>query len=217
MRFNPKVQPPTFLTSLVKEATWRFPGREPVVYLTFDDGPVPEVTPRVLDILAAEQVKATFFCVGDNVRKYPDLYERLMREGHSTGNHTFNHLQGLKTASPEFFRNIEKAGELIDSDLFRPPHGLMRRSQYKYLSNLYRIIMWDVVSGDYNNSLTPDNVFNNVLHYVRPGSIITFHDSVKAQKNLLPVLPALIRELKQQGYDFNAIPNKKATSKKATA
>jgi len=177
-----------------------------VVFLTFDDGPIPEVTPWVLDLLKKEDIKATFFCVGENVQKYPGIYQQILDEGHSVGNHTFNHLQGIKTNNQDLFSNIEKAANYIHSDLFRPPHGLLKPSQYKYLKKKYRIIMWDLISCDYDKWIKPGEVLKNVTDFVRPGSIITFHDSEKARINLMKALPLSIQWMKEQGYRFEAIP-----------
>jgi peptidoglycan/xylan/chitin deacetylase (PgdA/CDA1 family) len=207
--FDPRVRLPGFITSLYKDAVWRFNETDQVVYLTFDDGPIPEVTPWVLEILQAEDVRATFFCVGENVMKYPEIYRSVLADGHSVGNHTFSHWQGIKHENQAYFSNIEKAGEYIDSDLFRPPHGWMKNSQFRYLKAHYRMIMWDVISCDYNSKNSPETVFRNVTDFVRPGSIITFHDSLKAQKNLTETLPRAIRWMKEQGYRFEAIPYNK--------
>lgn len=210
MRFDPRVRLPGFFTSLYSSAVWRFSETERIVYLTFDDGPIPEVTPWVLDLLREENIRATFFCVGENVMKYPEVYQRVLADGHSVGNHTYNHWQGLKHGNDAFFRNIEKAGEYIHSDLFRPPHGWMKASQYRHLKQKYKIIMWDLITCDYDRRLTSEQVFRNVADYVRPGSIITFHDSIKAQAHLMNVLPRAIRWMKEQGYLFEAIPFKNA-------
>lgn len=207
--FDPRVRLPGFFTSLFKDAIWRLDKSRKVVYLTFDDGPIPGITPWVLELLKKEDIKATFFCVGENVQKYPEIYNQIIEGGHSFGNHTFSHWQGLKNDDQVFFRNIEKAGEYIDSDLFRPPHGWLKLSQYNFLKNKYRIIMWDLISCDYDHSTRPENVLKNVTDFVRPGSIITFHDSIKAQNNLLKALPLSIKWLKEQGYQFEAIPYKK--------
>lgn len=208
-RFNPRVHLPGLFTSLFREAVWRINTAEPVVFLTFDDGPVPEITPWVLDLLQEENMKATFFCVGENVQKHPGVYRRILDEGHSVGNHTFNHVQGFRKTNQEYFANIEKAARLIDSDLFRPPHGRIKATQYHHLKRKFRIVMWDVVSCDYDARLAPEEVFRNIRHFVRPGSIITFHDSVKAERNLKEVLPQAIRWIKEQGYRFEAIPQQK--------
>ena len=202
---DPRVRLPEFVVRLYPEAIWRVPTEQKRVYLTFDDGPIPEVTPWVLKILEEEQVDACFFCVGDNVRKYPDVYQSIIIGGHLTGNHTFHHLQGLKTSTKVFFQDILKTGEFIDSGLFRPPHGLMKTSQCKFISKRFKVVMWDIVSCDYRQSLSPEKVINNVLDNVRPGSIITFHDSVKAWKNLSGALPVVIKKLKEKGYGFGSL------------
>jgi len=209
MRFDPRVRLPGFITSLYKGAVWRFHETEPTVYLTFDDGPIPEMTPWVLDLLRDEEIQGTFFCVGENVMKYPEVYQRILNEGHSVGNHTFSHCQGLKTNDQEYFNDIERAAGYVDSDLFRPPHGWMRFSQYLYLKNQFRIMMWDVISCDYDARMSPEKVFSNITEFVRPGSIITFHDSIKAKRNLTETLLPAIRWMKENGYQFEAIPYNK--------
>jgi len=181
---------------------WRYPAMRKVVYLTFDDGPIPESTPWTLQLLREKGVKATFFCVGDNVRKYPELYQQMLAEGHAVGNHTFNHLNGWKISAPEYLENIAKAGEYTDSQLFRPPYGMIRRSQAKMLRKNYRLIMWDVLSGDYQKNITPGQCFQRVLRGTRPGSIIVFHNHVKSETNMRYALPRVIDELKTQGYEF---------------
>lgn len=203
--FDPRVRLPRFLTALFKEALWRMDEHQKVVYLTFDDGPIPQVTPWVLELLEKENIKATFFCVGENVEKYPMVYQQILQGGHSVGNHTFNHLQGIKNGNKHYFRNIDKASMYIDSNLFRPPHGFMKASQYNYLKTRYRIVMWDLISCDYDQRLKPGKVYRNIVDFVRPGSIITFHDSIKAQANLEEALPLSIRWMKEQGYQFEAL------------
>jgi peptidoglycan/xylan/chitin deacetylase (PgdA/CDA1 family) len=211
-RFDPWVRLPGFITSLYKSAVWRFPEAGRVVYLTFDDGPIPEVTPWVLDLLRKEGIQATFFCVGENVMKYPEVYQQILDDGHSVGNHTFNHWQGLKHTDRDYFSNIEKAGNYIESDLFRPPHGWLKTSQYRFLKKRFRIIMWDLISCDYDSRHQPEKIFRNITEFVRPGSIITFHDSLKAKQNLTGALPQAIRWMKEQGYRFEAIPYEKVRS-----
>lgn len=213
--YDLRVRLPRFFTALFKNAVWRMDEYKRVVYLTFDDGPVPGITPWVLDLLEKEDIKATFFCVGENVMKYPEVYQQILDAGHSVGNHTFNHLKGIKNSDKHYFSNIDKAGNYIDSDLFRPPHGLLKASQYNYLKTRYRIIMWDLISCDYDRSYKPEKVISNVVDYVRSGSIITFHDSEKAKVNIMKALPASIRWMKEQGYRFEAIPYKHTISKKA--
>ncbi|HLN72517.1 MAG: polysaccharide deacetylase family protein [Methylococcaceae bacterium] len=206
--YDLRVRLPRFITALFSNAVWRMQENERVVYLTFDDGPVPGITPWVLGLLEKENIKATFFCVGENVMKYPEVYQLIQKAGHSVGNHTFNHLQGIKQLDQHYFENINLAGSYIDSNLFRPPHGLMKPSQYNYLKTRYRIIMWDLISCDYDRSLKPERVYRNVVDFVRPGSIVTFHDSEKAKINIMEVLPKAILWMKEQGYRFEAIPNK---------
>lgn len=172
------------------------------VYLTFDDGPIPEATPFILDTLAKYGIKATFFMVGDNVRKYPHLYERVVNEGHQVGNHTFNHLGNVRHRLGTYVKNARKANELIHSHLFRPPHGWMRPAAYIWLKHYYTIVMWDVVTRDYSNLLTAEDVFNNVKTYTRNGSIITFHDSLKSIDKLKTALPQSLEWLISQGYEF---------------
>lgn len=200
-------QPPLFYRLLFPEAIWRIKrkGRK-VVFLTFDDGPIPEVTPWVLDLLAREEVKATFFLVGDNVRRHPELLERIKAEGHSWGNHTMHHLQGRITTRRRYLRDVNKAHELIDSPLFRPPHGLLRWGQSRVIRRHFNLVMYDLVTRDYSRKLSPDRVMDNVRRYARNGSIIVFHDSLKAEPNLRQVLPEAISYLRDQGYEFLPIP-----------
>ena len=177
-----------------------------VVYLTFDDGPIPQVTPWVLDVLDKQGIKATFFLVGDNVRKYPELFEEIKRKGHSYGNHTMHHLQGFKVRSITYMRDITEADRLIDSPLFRPPHGLIRWSQARAIKKRYNIVMYDLVTRDYSKRLSHEAVLANVKKYARNGSIIVFHDSLKAEDNLRIALPQAIEWLKSEGYEFLPLP-----------
>ena len=200
-------QPPLLYRLLFPEAVWRIKHRRrKVVYLTFDDGPVPEVTPWVLDMLDKYGIKATFFMVGDNVRKHPELFEEVKRRGHSYGNHTMHHLQGTKESLRTYMRDITEADALIDSVLFRPPHGLMRWSQAAAIKHHYKVVMYDLVTRDYSRRQTPRQVLGNVKRYARNGSIIVFHDSIKAEKNLRATLEEAIVWLKNQGYEFLTLP-----------
>ena len=172
------------------------------VYLTFDDGPIPQSTPFLLETLRKYNVKATFFMVGDNVRKYPYLFRQIIDEGHQLGNHTFNHLGGLKHLTRTYVDNAAKANELIGAHLFRPPHGWMRPSQYYILRKKYQIVMWDLVTRDYSKWLTAADIVENVRRYTRNGSIITFHDSLKSIDKLRTALPESLEWLRSQGYHF---------------
>ena len=175
---------------------------EKAVYLTFDDGPIPEATPFILDTLKVHGVRATFFMVGDNVRKHPELYRRVKEAGHRIGNHTFHHIGGFKHSIQHYNSDAEAANELLHTDLFRPPHGWMRIDQYLWLGRKYKIVMWDLVTRDYSKWMTAEGVLNNVKRYVRNGSIITFHDSLKSIDKLRVALPEAIRWLKAEGYEF---------------
>jgi len=195
-------QPTKWLRWLYPSAIWRMDPKEKAVYLTFDDGPIPESTPWLIETLDKYNVKATFFMVGDNVRKYPELLELIKSHGHRLGNHTFNHIGGLKVWSWQYLWNANKADKLIHSNLFRPPHGWMKPLQYARLRRHYTIIMWDLVTRDYSRLLTADDVFENVKTYTRNGSIITFHDSLKSIDKLKTALPKSIEWLRDNGYEF---------------
>lgn len=195
-------QPPQFIRWLYSRACWRMSASERAVYLTFDDGPIPEVTPWVLEVLDKYHIKATFFMVGDNVRKHSDEFKMVVERGHRIGNHTYNHLQGLGERTDHYIANIEKVEDFLTTNLFRPPHGLMRLSQYRALRERYRIIMWDLVTRDYDSRLTGEQVLGKVKRYVRPGSIITFHDSARSVDNLRYALPRAIEWLLAEEYEF---------------
>lgn len=195
-------QPKFWIRWIYPRATWRMSRKIHAVYLTFDDGPIPESTPFVLQTLAEYGAKATFFMVGDNVRKYPHLYQQIVAAGHQVGNHTFNHWGGLRHSTMAYSRNTDKANELIHAHLFRPPHGWMRWDQYLWLKRKYRIVMWDLVTRDYSKWVDADGVLNNVIRYARNGSIITFHDSLKSIDKLHYALPKALAWLKEQGFEF---------------
>jgi len=200
-------QPPLLYRLLFPEGAWRVKRkRRKVVYLTFDDGPCAEVTPWLLDLLDRYGIKATFFLVGDNVRRNPGLFDEIKRRGHSYGNHTMHHVQGFKTSLRAYLRDITEADQLIDSPLFRPPHGLLRYSQAYAIRNRYNLIMYDLVTRDYSRRLTPERVLDNVMRYARNGSIIVFHDSLKARANMQWALPRAIEWLASQGYEFLPLP-----------
>ena len=188
-----------------KNVLWQKKTSSKVIYLTFDDGPVPEVTPQVLDILNKYGWKATFFCVGENVKKYPEIYNDIRSRGHKTANHTFNHIKGFSYNTTEYLSNVEKASKLISSNLFRPPHGQITYKQISALKRDYQIIMWDVITHDYNRKLTQEQVLDNVKNNLRKGSIVVFHDSIKAKNNVLEVLPKAIEFWKSEEYNYELL------------
>ena len=198
-------RPPKIYRGLYRGSHWRFNANEKIVYLTFDDGPIPEITPWVLDVLDKYNIKATFFCVGDNVRKHPDIYQMVQDRGHVVGNHTFHHLQGLKVKKKTYVKDVEDAAKFIRSKLFRPPHGHMRLPQFYALRKKYKIIMWDVVTRDYSRLMSADEVFETVKKYTRNGSIIVFHDSLKSGNRMKESLPRSLDWLIEQGYSFRLI------------
>ncbi|MCF0196752.1 MAG: polysaccharide deacetylase family protein [Bacteroidaceae bacterium] len=199
-------QPSFYLRWLYKEAVWRINPEERAVYLTFDDGPIPEATPFTLDVLDRFNAKATFFMVGENADKYPHLLQEVRSRGHRIGNHTYNHIGGLFCPSWRFVANTEKANEVLHTDLFRAPRGWMKPLQYQRIRRKYKIVMWDLVTRDYSTLLNGEDVLNNVKRYTRPGSIITFHDSLRSIDKLKHALPAALQWLSEQGYEFRVIP-----------
>ena len=206
-------QPPWIFRALYPKAIFRMSPDEKAVYLTFDDGPIPEVTPWVLELLDKYDIKATFFMVGDNIRKYPDIFRMVVERGHRIGNHTFNHIRGFEYSADEYLKNPDLANREMKPALFRPPHGHMGFKQYHTLKQHYDIIMWDLVTRDYSKKRRPEQVLANVKRYVRNGSIITFHDSLKSWNNgnLQYALPRSIEYLKQQGYAFKVLPARRSS------
>lgn len=201
------VQPPLFYRILFPEAIWRVKqkGRK-TAYVTFDDGPIPEVTPKILDILDNFGVKATFFMVGDNARRHPELVDEVRRRGHTVGNHTMHHLAGFRTSTRCYLRDVKEADRIFESPLFRPPHGLLRWSQSLIIRRHYNLIMYDVVTRDYARHITPGEVVLNVKRFARNGSIIVFHDSLKSQANMLPALPLALEWLNHNGFELLPLP-----------
>jgi len=196
---------PRILSRTFKSLTWSIPAEDKLVYLTFDDGPTPEVTEWVLEILEKYDARATFFCLGRNVEKHPDLYQQILDEGHATGNHSYSHLKGFGTSTDEYVEDVRKCSEFIDSNLFRPPYGRILPKQVKRLARNYTIVMWSVLSVDYNARLSGEQVVKNVTENVKPGSIIVFHDSIKASQNLYYALPKVLSYLKEHGYTMHPI------------
>lgn len=199
------MRPPLILQQLFYSLTWKLPAKEKVLYLTFDDGPIPEVTPWVLEQLDRYSAKATFFCIGNNIRKHRMIYEQVVAKGHRIGNHTYHHLNGWTTFNSDYYKDIELCQRLVESELFRPPYGKIRPTQVAGLKNRYRIIMWDVLSRDYDRSLSGEEVLSIVLENARPGSIVVFHDSLKAEERLRYALPRVLEAFSQQGYRFERI------------
>ena len=197
---------PTWMQRLYPGALWRKNQDRRVVYLTFDDGPIPECTPQVLDILAQYGVKATFFMVAENAVRYPELLERVRNEGHSVGNHTYHHLRGFKTDTRTYLEDVDKANEVLGTSLFRPPYGRMSWKQKKALAQKgYTVCLWDVLTHDYNRNYTVEHMLKVVRRYVRNGSIITCHDSLKSCDRLLILLPQMIEYLQKEGYQMERL------------
>ncbi len=199
---------PSLLKKLYPQLIWDMKQVKPSIFLTFDDGPIPIVTPFVLNILKQYNAKATFFCIGDNVRKHPDIFEQVKADGHAIGNHTYNHLKGWKTDGQDYLKNTLKADELLHSKLFRPPYGRIKREQIKLLKNAMpgiKLVMWDVLSGDFDINLQPERCLNKVLKYTGNGSIIVFHDSLKAFNRLEYALPKAMEAWSKAGYSFGAL------------
>lgn len=184
---------------------WRIKSGEPVIYITFDDGPDPGVTPEVLDLLDQYNAKATFFCVGEKVKNNGDLYNTILNRGHITGNHTYNHTNGKKTSTSEYIKNVEKAAEYIHSSLFRPPYGRITSSQVKALKDKYKIIMWTVLPGDFEKGISEEKVLKRAVKYTRNGSIIVFHDNIKFRETMLPALKGFLEYFHKKGFRFKAL------------
>lgn len=193
---------------------WNMPRDSKTIYLSFDDGPHPEITPWVLEKLHTYKAKATFFCVGENIQKYPEVFKQLISEGHSFGNHTHNHLKGWKTDTFQYLENVAEAEAVISKfsenkrpkKLFRPPYGKIKFSQIKQLKLLnYKIVMWDALSADFDAKISTETCFKNVIENSKPGSIIVFHDSEKASENLKNVLPRVLEYYSEKGFDFKGI------------
>ena len=202
------VKTPFWLPYLYPSLLWNKNRKEKSVYLTFDDGPIPIVTPFVLDTLKHFGIKATFFCVGNNIVKHPDIYKQIRDANHAVGNHTYNHLNGYRTCDEDYLENIKQCDQLVFSNLFRPPYGKIKRSQIialKKLNPQLEIIMWDVLSGDFDKKISSEKCFNNVIKNTENGSIIIFHDSLKAFDRLQYALPKTIEILLKRGYSFEIL------------
>lgn len=199
------VNAPFFLRWYYPFVIWNKSRKEKKIYLTFDDGPIPELTPWVLDTLKQYGVKGTFFCVGENIVKHPEIFQRIKEEGHQIGNHTYNHLRGWDHTDSEYIENVYKCHALTKSKLFRPPYARARKSQLKVLRKDFEFIYWDVLSGDFDLTLSPEKCLHNVLTYTRNGSIIVFHDNLKAVPRIQYALPKAIEIFLKKGYNFGTL------------
>jgi len=191
-----------------KSLLWRMPNAKKEIYLTFDDGPTPELTPRILEILKAHNAKATFFCVGENVKRYPELFQQIQDDGHGIGNHSYNHLNAWETDREIYLDNVEKAAELIPSKLFRPPYGKITPKLIERLKKKYQLVMWTVVSGDFDEDTNPNQCFENATLKTEPGDILVFHDNIKAITNVLEALPKTLTHFNKLGIKVSALSHK---------
>lgn len=200
------IKSPFILTEFSKKSiTWKLPDDRKVLYITFDDGPLPDVTLDVLNVLAEYNAKATFFMVGENAQRYPKIVEKIIANEHSIGNHTYNHLNGTKHSDSDYYKNITLAKEYIDSPLFRPPYGRIRPRQIQELKKHYQIVLWSVLSGDFDVKISPEKCLKNVIKNSKSGSIIVFHDSLKAKERMLFALKGTLDYFSKLGYQFLAI------------
>jgi peptidoglycan/xylan/chitin deacetylase (PgdA/CDA1 family) len=202
------VKTPWLLKKLYPNFVWDAPPNPRCIYLTFDDGPIPIVTPFVLNILKQYNAKATFFCIGDNVRKHPDIFEQVKKDGHAIGNHTFNHLKGWDTDDKIYLDNFLQADKLLDTKLFRPPYGRMKKSQLKLLQEAkpgVQAIMWNILSADFDVNITPEKCLDNVLKHTRGGDMVLFHDSLKAKVRMEYALPRAMEVWSKKGFEFRSL------------
>jgi peptidoglycan/xylan/chitin deacetylase (PgdA/CDA1 family) len=199
------IKAPWLLKTIYPSFVWHINTKEKALYLTFDDGPHKTATPFVLNELKKYNAKATFFCIGKNVAAYPEIYQQILKEEHAVGNHTYHHLNGWKTKDEIYINDISKATEIISSNLFRPPYGRIKRTQSSIVNRQSSIIMWDVLSGDFDIKLNPEKCLANVLYHSKPGSIIVFHDSTKAWNRMSFALPRVLEQFSKEGYTFKAI------------
>ncbi|MCF6341548.1 MAG: polysaccharide deacetylase family protein, partial [Bacteroidales bacterium] len=203
-----QIKPPYLARLFFPQLLWDVNTAAKEIFLTFDDGPHPEITPRVLEILDEFDAKATFFCVGENVKKHPATYASILEKGHQTGNHSYHHLNGWKTKNQKYFDNVAQCRELVKSKLFRPPFGKIKPSQIQTLQKDYKIVMWSVLSRDFDKNVSAGQCLKNVIHFAETGSVVVFHDSEKAATNLFHALPVFLEHFKQRGFVFSIIPSR---------
>ncbi len=196
---------PSIFPLIAPTLTWRVKTTDKVLYFTFDDGPHPTITPKLLKLLDEYNAKATFFCVGENVNKYPETFAQIIDCGHSIGNHTYHHLKGWTTPNEQYLLDIEKAHKIIPSTLFRPPYGRITPAQIKLLKRNYKIIMWSLLTRDYDKNLNPYRALNSLINLTKPGDIIVFHDSEKANKNMFVMVEAMLRNFAAKNYSFKSL------------
>src|SRR5512145_3347798 len=200
------VRVPRMLKRIFPDITWDIHSTDPVLYLTFDDGPTPGITPEVISILTRYNAGATFFCIGRNVERNPDIYRHVLEHHHTTGNHTYSHLKGWYTSDCEYFDDITLASQFVTSGLFRPAYGMITPGQLRRLKQHYRVVLWDVMSYDFDSGTNPGRCLANVINNVHPGSIVVFHDSVKASEKIFYALPRVLEYFSERGYTFRSIP-----------
>jgi peptidoglycan/xylan/chitin deacetylase (PgdA/CDA1 family) len=199
------VRPPYLFRKLYPGVIWRMSKTEKKIFLTFDDGPVPGVTPEALSVLKKLDVKATFFCVGNNAEKHSGIYQQILADGHAVGNHTFHHVDGWETSSKNYLAEVEHCARFVPSGLFRPPYGRMRPPQRKAIQRKYKIVLWDVLTYDFDKTLSGEDCLQLALNNSREGSIVVFHDSEKAKERMLYALPKYIEEMKRRGFGFGVL------------
>lgn len=202
---------PFVLPLIYPDLTWKIKTKEKVIYLTFDDGPIPEITEFVLKTLKEYNTQATFFCIGENIQKHPDIFKKLVEGNHSIGNHTHNHLNGWKTEIDTYVDNVWQCDEIlkqhgVETQLFRPPYGRIKKSQIKTLTTNYKLVMWDILTKDYNRSVNKETSLQRCIKQTEPGSIVVFHDSIKAAHNMQYILPRYLSYFTSLGYKFDKLP-----------
>ncbi|MFI5205291.1 MAG: polysaccharide deacetylase family protein [Flavobacteriales bacterium] len=203
------VKTPLLVKALYADLTWNFSRKTNDVFLTFDDGPHPQITGEVISHLAKANAKATFFCVGANIEKHPGTFQQLLAENHSVGNHTYDHMNGWKNSNRQYFRSIVKCKKLVSTSLFRPPHGKITRAQARMVRKKFNIIMWDVLSADFDKTVSKEKCVDNVIKNIQPGSVVVFHDSEKAAEKMLYALPRVLDYIQEKKWNMKEIPMSK--------